>query len=68
MGRLQDWGQDAYRAEKLHEKVAQTLLGINARLVTLKQQATVNARSLKKRIADRKCLVEKSKKTLSCYR
>jgi len=55
MGRLQDWAKDAYRAGKLQDKVAQTLLGTSARLETLKQQATVNVRTLKKRTQKRNC-------------
>jgi hypothetical protein len=54
-------------SHKLHDEIAQTLLGINVRLVTLKQEATVNAKGLKKGIAGTQRLVEKSKKTPSRF-
>jgi signal transduction histidine kinase len=55
-------------SHQLHDEIAQTLLGINVRLVTLKKEATGNAKGLKKEIAGTQYLVEKSKKTLSRYR
>jgi signal transduction histidine kinase len=54
-------------SRELHDEIAQTLLGINVRLVTLKQEATVDTKRLKKEIANTRCLVEKSKKTLSRF-
>ncbi|MGD0061351.1 MAG: histidine kinase [Verrucomicrobiia bacterium] len=55
-------------SHQLHDEIAQTLLGINVRLLTLKKEATVNAKGLRKEIACTQRLVEKSKKTLSRYR
>jgi signal transduction histidine kinase len=55
-------------SHQLHDEIAQTLLGINVRLLTLKKEATVNAGGLKKEIACTQRLVEKSRKTLSRYR
>jgi len=54
-------------SRELHDEIAQTLLGINVRLVALKQEATVNAKGLKKEIANTRRLVEKSKETLSRF-
>lgn len=54
-------------SRELHDEIAQTLLGINVRLVTLKQEATVNARGLKKDIANTQRLVEKSNQLLKCF-
>src|SRR5579859_2236120 len=51
-------------SRELHDEIAQTLLGINVRLVALKKEATVNTKGLKKEIANTRRLVEKSKKTL----
>jgi signal transduction histidine kinase len=51
-------------SRELHDEIAQTLLGINVRLVTLKKEATVNAKGLKKEIANTRRLVEKSRITL----
>jgi signal transduction histidine kinase len=51
-------------SRELHDEIAQTLLGINVRLVTLKREATVNSKGLKKEIANTRRLVEKSRKTL----
>jgi signal transduction histidine kinase len=51
-------------SRELHDEIAQTLLGINVRLVTLKKEATVNAKGLKKEIANTRRLVEKSRKVL----
>jgi signal transduction histidine kinase len=47
-------------SRELHDEVAQTLLGINVRLLTLKKGATVNAAGLKKEIASTQQLVEES--------
>jgi signal transduction histidine kinase len=54
-------------SRELHDEIAQTLLGINVRLLTLKKEATVNAKGLKKEIVSTQRLVEKSKKTLSRF-
>ena len=48
----------------LHDEVAQTLLGIHVRLLTLKKEATANAEDLKKEIASTQRLVEHSVKTM----
>ena len=59
--------QEAKRAKisrQLHDEIAQTLLGINVRLLTLKTEATVNAKGLKKEIASTQRLVENSVKTM----
>ena len=47
-------------SRELHDEVAQTLLGINVRLLTLKKEASVNMVGLKKEIAHTQRLVEKS--------
>jgi signal transduction histidine kinase len=54
-------------SRELHDEIAQTLLGINVRLLALKNEATVNAKGLKKEIANTRRLVEKLKKTLSQF-
>ncbi|MGD1020841.1 MAG: histidine kinase [Verrucomicrobiia bacterium] len=51
----------------LHDEIAQTLLGINVRLLALKNEAVVNTKGLKKEIANTQRLMEKSKKTLSRF-
>ena len=51
----------------LHDEIAQTLLGINVRLLTLKKEATVNTEGLKKEIASTQRLVGKSVKTMSRF-
>jgi signal transduction histidine kinase len=51
-------------SRELHDEIAQTLLGINVRLVTLKKEAATNAKGLKKEIANTRRLVEKSRITL----
>jgi signal transduction histidine kinase len=45
---------------KLHDEIAQTLLGINIRLLSLKHEARVNHKGLKKEIAGTQRLVVKS--------
>jgi len=55
--------QEAERQQisrELHDEVAQTLLGIHVRLLTLKREATVNTEDLKKEIASTQRLVKKS--------
>jgi len=54
-------------SRELHDEIAQVLLGIHVRLLTLKQQATINMEGLKKEIASTRLLVEKSKRTLSRF-
>ena len=54
-------------SRELHDEVAQTLLGINVRLLTLKKEATVNTEDLKNEIASTQRLVEKSVKTMSRF-
>jgi signal transduction histidine kinase len=54
-------------SRELHDEIAQTLLGINVRLLTLKKEATVNTKGLKKEIAWTQRLVEKSRKALSRF-
>jgi len=54
-------------SRELHDEIAQTLLGINVRLLALKNEATVNAKGLKKEIANTQRLVEKSNKILSRF-
>jgi signal transduction histidine kinase len=51
----------------LHDEIAQTLLGINVRLLTLKKGAAVNARGLKKEIASTQRLVDKSVKSIKRF-
>jgi signal transduction histidine kinase len=54
-------------SRKLHDEIAQTLLGINVRLLTLKKEATVSTKGFKKEIASTQRLVEKSVKTMSRF-
>jgi signal transduction histidine kinase len=54
-------------SRELHDEIAQTLLGINVRLLALKQEGTANSKGLKKEIANTQRLVETSKKTLSRF-
>ena len=51
----------------LHDEIAQNLLGINVRLLTLKQEATVNAEGLQKEIASTRSLVDKSVRSLKQF-
>jgi len=51
----------------LHDEIAQTLLGINVRLLTLKKEAAVNAHGLKKEIANTQQLVNKSVKSITRF-
>jgi signal transduction histidine kinase len=48
----------------LQDEIAQTLLGINVRLLTLKRDALVNAQGLKKAIATTQRLVDKSVRSI----
>jgi signal transduction histidine kinase len=45
---------------ELQNEIAQTLLGVNARLLSLKQEARINTRGLKNDIASTQQLVVKS--------
>ena len=51
----------------LHDEIAQTLLGINVRLLTLKKGAAVNACGLKKEIASTRRLVDKSVESIKQF-
>jgi signal transduction histidine kinase len=51
----------------LHDEIAQTLLGINVRLLTLKKEAAVNAQGLKKEIASTQRLVKQSVQTINRF-
>jgi signal transduction histidine kinase len=51
----------------LHDEIAQTLLGIHVRLLTLKKEAAVNAGSLKKEIVSTQRLVDKSVKSIKRF-
>lgn len=52
---------------QLHDEIAQILLGINVRLLTLKKAAKVNTGSLKKEIASTQRLVRQSVKTINRF-
>ncbi len=51
----------------LHDEIAQTLLGINVRLLTLKKEAAIDAHGLKKEIASTQRLVDKSVKSIKRF-
>jgi signal transduction histidine kinase len=51
-------------SSELHDEIAQTLLGINVRLLSLKQEARVNHRGLKNEIASTQRMVVKSVKSV----
>jgi signal transduction histidine kinase len=51
-------------SRELHHEIAQTLLGIDVRLLTLRMGAVVNARGLKKEVASTQRLVEISEKLM----
>jgi signal transduction histidine kinase len=51
----------------LHDEIAQTLLGINVRLLTLKKEAALNAHGLKKEIVSTQRLVDKSVKSIKRF-
>ncbi len=51
-------------SRELQDEIAQTLLGINIRLVSLKQEARINTRGLKNEIASTQRLVVKSAKSV----
>lgn len=59
--------QEAEREKISHElqdEIAQTLLGINVRLLSLKQEARINTKGLKNEIADTQQLVAKSARSV----
>ncbi|MFM2295355.1 MAG: hypothetical protein RLZZ350_1768 [Verrucomicrobiota bacterium] len=49
---------------ELHDEIAQTLLGINVRLLSLKQEARLNHKGFKREIASTQRLVVKSVKSV----
>ena len=51
-------------SRQLHDEIAQTLLAINVRLLTLKKAAKANTENLKKEIAETQRLVKQSVKTI----
>ena len=51
----------------LHDEIAQTLLGINVRLLTLKKEAAIDAGGLKKEIVSTQRLVDKSVKSIKRF-
>lgn len=51
-------------SHKLHDEIAQTLLAINLRLLTLKKSSKTTTEKLKKEIAETQRLVQKSKKPI----
>jgi signal transduction histidine kinase len=52
---------------ELQDEIAQTLLGINVRLLTLKKEAIANADGFRKEIANTQRLVEKAGKTIKRF-
>lgn len=54
-------------SRELHDEVAQTLLGINVRLLTLKKDASFNTKGLKKKIASTQRLVEESVRSINRF-
>jgi len=51
----------------LQDEIAQTLLGLNVRLLSLKQQTLANAEGLQKEIASARRLVDKSTKSIKRF-
>ena len=54
-------------SRELQDEIAQTLLGINVRLLTLKKEAAVNAKGLQKEIASTQRLVDMSVKSIQRF-
>jgi len=54
-------------SHELQDEIAQTLLGINVRLLTLKKESAVNANGLQKEIASTQRLVDMSVKSLDRF-
>ena len=51
----------------LQDEIAQTLLGINVRLLTLKKEAAIDANGLEKEIASTQRFVDKSVKSIKRF-
>jgi signal transduction histidine kinase len=51
----------------LQDEIAQTLLGINVRLLTLKKEAALNAKGFKQEIARTERLVSKAEKNIKRF-
>jgi signal transduction histidine kinase len=60
-------GKRKKMSRDLQDEIAQTLLGINVRLLTLKKEAAVNAKGFKKEIASTQRLVDKAEKTIKRF-
>jgi signal transduction histidine kinase len=54
-------------SHELQDEIAQTLLGINARLLTLKREAAVSTESFKKDVASTQRLVDKSVRSIKRF-
>jgi signal transduction histidine kinase len=54
-------------SRELHDEIAQTLLGINVRLLTLKKEAAIDAGGFKKEIASTQRVVDKSVKSIKRF-
>jgi signal transduction histidine kinase len=64
------WGQEHKRkkiSHDLQDEIAQTLLGINVRLLTVKRAAGRNVKSLQKEIANTQRLVDMSVRTIERF-
>ena len=51
-------------SHELQDEIAQTLLGINVRLITLKKESRTNTRGIKQEIASTQRLVSKSARSV----
>jgi signal transduction histidine kinase len=51
----------------LQDEIAQTLLGVNVRLLTLRKEAALNAKGFKKDISNTQRLVDKSVKSIKRF-
>jgi signal transduction histidine kinase len=54
-------------SRELQDEIAQTLLGINVRLLTLKKEAAISTESFKKEIASTERLVDKSMRSIKRF-
>ena len=54
-------------SRELQDEIAQTLLGINVRLLTLKKEAAINANGLQKEIASTQRLVDRSVRSINRF-
>lgn len=54
-------------SRNLHDEIAQTLLGIHIRLLTLKKEASINALGLRKEIVSTRQLVDKSVRSIKRF-